>query len=174
VTEPERTFKSARRITYYALLTAIAIVLSAAESLIPVPAPAPGIKLGLANIITLILLMEDRSPAYALAVTVARCVIAALAFGALSTLLFSLAGGVVSCIVMWFLLRLNFIFSTVGVSVAGALAHNVTQLAAASALARDPAVFGYLPVLLVAGVAAGCATGFVAGRLSVIFKINRI
>jgi heptaprenyl diphosphate synthase len=154
-------------------MAAVAVVLSAVETLIPIPAPAPGIKLGLANVVTLTLLIGERSPAYALAVTAVRCIILSLVAGALSTLLFSLAGGLASCLVMWFLLRLNFIFSTIGVSVAGALSHNVAQLAAAAAIAGDAAVFGYLPILLIAGVAAGCATGLITVRMGAIFKIMR-
>lgn len=154
-----------RRIAFCAAMSAAAVALSAAESLVPVPVPAPGVRLGLANVVTLILLAGDRNPAYALSVTVVRCFLAALMFGAFSSLIYSLAGGVVSCMIMWLLTRLDAAFSLVGTSVAGALAHNMTQLAAAAALAGDPAVFGYLPVLLIAGVLTGCATGFAAQRV---------
>ena len=173
MTRPDKSPGSARRIAYYASLTAIAFALSAAEALIPIPVPAPGVKLGLANVVTLIILLGGGNPAYALAVVAIRCTLAAFASGAFSTLLFSLAGGLFSCIVMWFLLRFNFTFGIAGISVAGALAHNVSQLAAAAAIARDLAVFGYLPALLIAGVAAGCATGFIAARVSAISKFMR-
>ncbi|MCL2058918.1 MAG: Gx transporter family protein [Oscillospiraceae bacterium] len=159
-----------RRITYFALMTSVAFVLSAAESMIPVPVPAPGIKLGLANIVTLLLLLDSQYPYYALVVTFARCVLAAAALGAMSTLLFSLAGGIFSCIIMWLLLRFNSPFSATGVSVAGAVAHNLAQLTAASFVSRDAAVFNYLPILLITGVAAGCATGFIALKVRGILK----
>ena len=163
----------ARRIAFYALATAAACVLSGLESMIPLPTPAPGIKLGLANTVTLILLLGGRNPAYAAAVTAMRCILAALLFGALSSLVFSLAGGLASCLVMWALLRLGNAFSPIGASVAGALTHNMSQLAAASLIARDLAIFGYMPVLLAAGAAAGIATGYVALKAnSIICLIN--
>ena len=162
---------NSRQIIYLALLTAVAVVLSAVESMIPVPAPAPGFKLGLANTVTLIILMERRSPICALVVTIARCTLAALLTGAVPSLLFSLAGGIFSCMVMWLLLHFNYHFSVIGASVAGALSHNLGQLAAASALARDSAVFSYAPALMVAGVAAGCATGYIALRINNVIKI---
>ena len=160
--QPERLFGYPRKIAYYAILTSLAFVLSAAEALIPIPAPAPGVKLGLANTVTLFLLLDEHNPVYALIVTIMRCVLVSFALGALSVLLYSLAGGIVSCLVMWILLHFDNTFSVMGASVAGALAHNFSQLAAASFIARDPAIFSYFPVLLVTGAAAGCATGYIA------------
>ena len=170
MSEPGSTRRTVRLVTYYALLTSVAFVLSAAESMIPIPAPAAGVKLGLANIVTLILLLDDRGLVSALAVTTIRCVLTAFAFGTLSTLIFSFTGGITSCITMWLLLHFNYTFSAMGASVAGALSHNLAQLAAASAIARDFAILGYLPILLAAGVAAGCATGYIALRVRNISK----
>jgi heptaprenyl diphosphate synthase len=122
--------------------------------------------LGLANVVTLILLINYRNPLYAFAVTAVRCLLAALILGAMSALLFSLAGGLVSCAAMWLLFRLKAPLSVPGVSIAGALAHNVSQLAAAALLAGDPAVFGYLPILICAGAITGFATGYAASRVT--------
>ena len=154
-----------RRIAYLAVLTSAACVLSAVESMIPIPAPSPGIKLGLANIVTLILLLKERSPVYAAAVTIVRCALTALLLGALSSLIFSMAGGLISCLAMWLLLKAGGVFSPIGVSVAGAISHNMSQLSAAALIARDSAIFGYMPALLIAGLAAGLATGFIALRV---------
>ena len=170
MTDPAKTRRTAHRITYYAIMTSLVYVLSAAESLIPYPAPTPGIKLGLANIVTLILLLNNNNLLYIIIVILLRCVLAAFSFGAFSTLLFSLAGGIVSCMIMWFLLHFNCAFSTMGISVAGALAHNLAQLAAAALIARNPAIFAYMPALLIAGVAAGAATGFIAAKMHKIIK----
>ena len=162
---------SVRRISYFAVLTAAAFVLSAAESMIPVPVPAPGFKLGLANTVTLIVLINEKNPLYALVITIIRCILTTIILGAFSSLLFSLAGGIFSCIVMWFLLRLHFIFSVIGASVGGAITHNMAQLSAAALIARDTAVYSYMPILLAAGMAAGFATGFIAVRINRIIKI---
>jgi heptaprenyl diphosphate synthase len=170
VTEPDAAQWSARRITYFAILTTAAIIISAVESMIPIPAPAPGVKLGLANIVTLILIIDERNPYYALVVTAARCFLTALIFGTFSSIIFSLSGGIISCLIMWCLLHYNFPFSIVGASVAGAIAHNIAQLAAASFIARSASVFSYLPILLITGAAAGCATGFTAVRIRTILK----
>lgn len=155
----------ARLITYISIFTAVAFVLSTVDSLVPIPAPAPGFKLGLANIVTLILLIKNKSPLCAIIVTLLRCLLGAAASGVLSSLLFSLTGGLVSCIVMWFLLHFNYPISLIGVSVAGAFFHNAGQLAAAALIARNAAVFSYLPVLAITGTAAGCATGYAALRI---------
>ena len=144
------------------MLAAIAVVLSAAESAIPVPVPAPGIKLGLANAVTLFMLLNEGNPAYAAGVTLARCVLSALITANFSALLFSLSGGLVSCVLMWMLLQFNFSLSAYGVSVAGAISHNMAQLATASLIARDPAIMGYAPVLLIVGAVAGFAIGYLA------------
>ena len=173
MTTPGASRWTVKRITYYALLTSIAFVLSAAESMIPIPAPAAGVKLGLANIVTLILLLDERNPASALIITSIRCVLAAFALGTLSTLIFSFVGGITSCLTMWLLLNYNSHFSIIGTSIAGALSHNMAQLAAAAAIARDFAILAYLPILVVAGIAAGCATGFIALRVHNIFKSIR-
>ena len=168
--EPQTPRWKIRRIVYYALLTAVAIVLSAAESMLPIPAPAAGVKLGLANIVALVILLDDKNPAPALAVTAIRCALTAFVSGTLSSLIFSFAGGISSCMTMWLLLHFNYTFSTVGASVAGALSHNIAQLAAASAIAHNFAILGYLPILIISGIAAGCAIGFISLRVHKILK----
>ena len=165
--------RAARRAAYFAVLTAAAAVLSAVESLVPVPVPAPGVKLGLANSVTLFVLYKEKKLPGALGVTAARCAIAALAAGSFSSLLFSLSGGLFSCVIMWLLLHYNFALSAVGVSAAGAVSHNAAQLAAASLFARDPAILSYAPVLTLFGTAAGCATGYIYTRIDIIMKTNR-
>lgn len=169
--EPERAYVSVRRVAYFAVLTAIAVILSIIESMLPLPAPAPGVKLGLANMVTLILLLDEPNPICAIGVTVLRCLLSSLLSGVFSTLLFSMAGGLISCILMWFLLHFNYTFSPIGISVAGAIAHNAVQLGIASLIARTPAVFGYLPILLISGIVAGVATGIITVRTRKIFTI---
>lgn len=164
---------NARGLAAYSTLTAIAIILSAAESLAPVPVPAPGLKLGLANVVTLIILMNDSNPMNAFLVTIVRCVLSSLLLGALSTVLFSLAGGLVSCAAMWVLLKRFGVLSPIGASVAGAVSHNITQLAVASLIAGDAAIFGYLPPMLALGAATGTATGYVAVKSKRILNLMK-
>ena len=156
---------TSRKLILYSVFSAAAVALSAVESMIPVPVPVPGVRLGLANVVTLVILLNERTPVPAIAVTIVRCTLSALLLGAFSSLLFSLAGGVISCLIMWLLLHFNFTWSPVGISVFGALTHNVAQLATAALIARNTAVFSYLSPLLIAGAATGFATGFISLKL---------
>ena len=123
----------AKKITLCGLLTALAVVLSLVERLFPLDAvvPVPGVKLGLANVVTLFALTRV-SARDALAVVVCRVAISSLLMGSVTAFLFSLFGGLLSLIVMWALLRAEGTFcSLLGVSVAGAAAHNIGQVIAA-------------------------------------------
>ena len=129
----------AKIITLCGLLTALAIVLSLVERLFPLDAvvPVPGAKLGLANVVTLFALTRV-SARDALAVVVCRVAISSLLMGSVTAFLFSLFGGLLSLIVMWALLRAEGTFcSLLGVSVAGAAAHNIGQVIAAIDLDAD-------------------------------------
>ncbi|MDO5142536.1 MAG: Gx transporter family protein [Eubacteriales bacterium] len=150
-----------RTITTCGLLAALAVVLSLVERLFPLDAvvPVPGVKLGLANVVTLFALTR-LSVREALAVMLCRVTIAALLMGSVSAFLFSLLGGLLSLVVMALLLRLEGRFcSLLGVSVAGAAAHNVGQIAAAMLWLKTTAVLTYLPFLLVMSVPLGLVTG---------------
>ncbi len=145
-----------------ALLVAMALALSYVERLIPLQAviPLPGIKLGLANIVTMFALyfLNARS---ALWVLVARCALGAAFGGGFSALAFSLTGGLLALAVMLLARRLRFL-SVYGVSICGAAAHNLGQVLAAMAMLGSAAVLVYLPLLLCAAVAAGFITGAVS------------
>jgi heptaprenyl diphosphate synthase len=149
--------KSAKKIALCALLTALALTLSYAESFLPLSLliPVPGLKLGLTNIVTLAALyLFGFVPA--LAITLARCFLGAFyAFGPMS-LWFSLCGAVLALCVMTLLKRCRGV-SIWGVSIAGAAAHNLGQILAASVVMQSTAVFAYLPVLLCASVVTGAA-----------------
>lgn len=150
-----------RTITTCGLLAALAVVLSLVERLFPLDAvvPVPGVKLGLANVVTLFALTR-LSVREALAVMLCRVTIAALLMGSVSAFLFSLLGGLLSLAAMALLLRLEGRFcSLLGVSVAGAAAHNVGQIAAAMLWLKTTAVLTYLPFLLVMSVPLGLVTG---------------
>ena len=159
---------SAKRIAYYGAMLGLAIICGYVEMLIPFDFGIPGIKLGLANIVALVLLYKNGFLP-ALAVSVSRVLLIGILFGNVMSVFYSLAGGVLSLIVMYLVKKIPF-FSIVGVSVAGAAAHNIGQLAAALVVIGMKAVMFYLPFLLIAAVITGFLIGLGAGYL--IKRIN--
>lgn len=149
------------RVCRCALLAALALALTALESLIPVPMPVPGMKLGIANIVTVVAAFW-LGPADAVVVLLVRIVLAAMLTGQLATLPFSLVGGALALAVTLALARFSSLDRVRLTAMAAAVAHNVGQIAVAVALTATPAIAFYLPVLLVAGLAAGFLTGTVA------------
>lgn len=149
----------AKKIAFCAVMIALALALSYAERFIPLQLviPMPGIKLGLANVVTLVALYRLKGR-YALAILVPRCILGALFGGGITGLLFSLTGGLLALLVMT-LAKKAPIFSVYGVSVLGAAAHNMGQIFAAMVLLRSVYVAAYLPWLLIAAVVTGILTG---------------
>ena len=150
---------SVRALTRCAVLTALALAISVCEGLVPLSVllPLPGLRLGLANLVTVFALCR-LSPREALGILVARCLLGANLGGNLSALAYSLTGGVLAFLAMWLLLRLPGL-SLFGVCIAGAAAHNTGQILAAMAVLGSPAPVVYLPPLLLAGVVTGAVTG---------------
>ena len=148
-----------------AVLTALALGLSTLENLFPVSllVPLPGVKLGLANIVTVFALYQ-LGAVPALVILVARCLLGSLFAGNASALLFSLMGGIGAMLVMIALRRVRGL-SVYGVSIAGAAAHNIGQIGEAMIVLGGTAVLGYLPVLLGVSLLTGTLTGFVASLL---------
>lgn len=148
-----------------AVLTALALGLSTMENLFPVTAaiPLPGVKLGLANIVTLFALYQ-LGALPALSILVARCLLGAVFAGNFSALLYSLLGGITAMLVMIALKRCSRL-SVYGVSIAGAAGHNIGQIAAAMITLGDTAVLGYLSILLGISLITGTLTGFIAAQL---------
>lgn len=159
-----------KKLALCAVLTALALGLSTLESLFPVSVlvPLPGIKLGLANIVTVFALYR-LGDIPALAILIARCLLGAMFAGNASALLFSLMGGVLAMLTMIVLRRVRGL-SVYGVSIAGAAAHNIGQICAAMVVLGGTAVLGYLPVLLGVSLITGTLTGFVA---SLMFRAMR-
>lgn len=143
---------------FMGLFTALAMVLAYVEVLLPPLFPSvPGIKMGLPNII-IVFLLYRRSAGSAIAVSLLRIALVSMLFGNAMVLLYSLAGGILSILVMILLRRLN-ILSTVGVSVAGGVAHNVGQILIAMLLLDTAEIGYYLIVLTVTGIIAGVFVG---------------
>ncbi len=155
---------SLKKLTLLSLFTTISLAVYAIESAVPPLVPIPGIKLGLANIVTLVLLRRFRA-GDALLVLCCRILLSALLFGQALSLLYSLAGGLASLLVMWLvmkLLRKQWIFLTGAV---GGLTHNTGQLLTAWMITATDGVFAYLPFLVLSGVITGLFTGLCAGFL---------
>lgn len=148
------------------ILVTNAILISFAESLIPVPIPVPGIKLGLANIITMLaIVFLDKKDVFF--IVLARSFVVAILTRGVMMLAFSLTGGLLSALVMWLLYtRLTKHVSIKGISVAGAITHNTVQLVVASFILGQVVVLYYLPVLMISAIVTGLITGSI-GELAI-------
>ena len=148
---------STKKITLSALMVALAMILSYLEAMIPFSFGIPGIKLGLANLVVLTALYLF-GPAQALLISVVRIFLISITFGSMAALVYSLAGGILSFVVMLILSRIKG-FSVIGVSVAGGVSHNIGQLIAAALVVANLNLLFYFPVLLAAGVITGLLIG---------------
>lgn len=154
--------KTTKQLAQCALLISLALVLSYMERFFPIQMliPLPGIKLGLANIVTLVALqcLGNRS---AIVILVLRCILGAVFGGGITGLMFSLTGGIFSVLVMMLAEKCSW-FSIFGVSILGAAAHNIGQICAAMALMQTIYIISYLPWLLLVSVLTGFANGAMA------------
>lgn len=154
--------KKTKRLVLLAMLTSVAMILSYVESLLP-SVGIPGVKMGLANIAVIFALFRFGWKEAA-ALSLVRVVLVSLLFGSVGAMLYSLAGAVLSLAVMALLRRIDR-FSTVGISVAGGVAHNAGQILMAMLILQTKQLLGYLPVLAVSGIAGGVLTGLAAALL---------
>lgn len=146
------------RIAISALFASLALIFSYIEAILPVAPSIPGIKLGIANLVVIIALYRLDSR-YALTINLIRIFLAGFMFSGLYGAIYSLCGCLASFAVMC-LLKRSGLFSVVGVSMAGGVAHNAGQLAAAAFLVSSTEIFYYLPVLIVSGTVSGILIGF--------------
>lgn len=151
--------EKAKKTAQYGLLIALAMVMSFIESLIPIPIPIPGVKLGLANLVTIIglYLIGIRGT---ICVTILRVVLVGFSFGNPYSMIYGLSGAFCSLFVMAFAKKYR-LFSSVGVSILGGIFHNLGQIIFAALVVQTAGVFIYLPML----VAAGCISGMLIGIL---------
>ncbi len=151
------------RVAYFGVFTALALIFSYVEMLIPIQFGVPGIKLGLANLLIVIMLYKC-GPKEALLLSVVRIILSGFIFGNMFSIIYSLAGGILSLAVMAFL-KGRGSFSVMGVSIAGGVCHNIGQLAVAMAVVETYRVGYYLPVLLIAGMLTGMLIGIVSNEV---------
>lgn len=151
------------RAAYFGVFTALALILNYVEMLIPINFGIPGAKLGLANLIIVIVLYKtDWKEALLLSVT--RIVLAGFIFGNMFSILYSLAGGILSLAVQA-VLKKQGSFSVAGVSIAGGVSHNIGQLIVAMIVVETYQVGYYLPVLLISGLLTGLLIGVISGEV---------
>lgn len=151
--------KGIKRMIFLSLLVSIGLALSLFESMMPLPFIAPGAKLGLSNMVILITLVVFGFKE-ALTVGILKSIIFTLATGSVTSLFYSLSGSVLSCILMYIINhRFSNIFSLIGVSIFGAVAHNFGQVLVASLMMSNIRIFSYLPILLLTSLFTGYFVG---------------
>ncbi|HOD92368.1 MAG TPA: Gx transporter family protein [Clostridia bacterium] len=151
-----------KKLTISAIFTALAIAISIAESYIPYSAIAPGVKLGLANVIPMTLLYV-LGPLYAISVQAVRIIVTGLLRGNLVTFFFSFFGGMASTVLCALIKKQKIIeFSVIGLSVIGAVIHNTAQFFTALVILKNINILWYIAILAIFAVIAGVLTGIIA------------
>ncbi|MGI6027821.1 MAG: Gx transporter family protein [Candidatus Heteroscillospira sp.] len=151
----------ANRLTRLALLTTIALIIFTAEAQIPVPVPIPGVKLGLANVVT-VYAAFTMLPGETMMILFVRVFLGSLFTGNMLAMLYSLGGGALCLLVTLPLTKILTRHQMWIASAAGGVFHNLGQLIVAALVMKTLAVFAYLPPLLISGVITGCFTGLAA------------
>ena len=152
-----------KKTALYGLIIAAALVLSWIESQIPPFFPIPGMKIGLTNIIVVLTLYKLGSSS-AMAANVLRIALVSMLFGGIMSMLYSLAGGMLSTVVM-ILLKKTGKFKTVTVSIAGGISHNIGQILVAMLALNTSGIAWYLAALWFTGMASGTLIGILSNEL---------
>lgn len=152
-----------RQSAYFGMFLALSLIFSYVETLIPISFGIPGIKLGLANIVTVTALYyAGTKEAFVLAIL--RNILTGFLFGNLFAIFYSIAGSCFSILIMH-LLKKRGSFSVIGVSIAGGVFHNIGQLLVAMLVVESLSISYYMPVLLTAGILTGAVIGLLVQRL---------
>lgn len=151
------------KVAVFGVFTSLALILSYVELLIPINFGIPGMKLGLANLLVVILLYKG-CPRDALLLSVIRILLSGLIFRNMFSIFYSLGGGLLSLAVMVFLKKTGQ-FTVAGISIGGGASHNVGQLLVAMFVVQTYQVGYYLPVLLIAGVITGAVIGILSAEV---------
>lgn len=167
--------KKLNKMIFLSLLVSIGLALSVLESTIPLPIIVPGAKLGLSNMVILVTLIVFGFKE-GLIVGILKSIVLVLVTGSISSLFYSLSGAILSCIAMYIAYKyfLN-IFSLIGVSIFGAVAHNFAQVTVAVLMMSNSRIYSYLPVLLLTslftGYFVGLSSTYISKNLEKSFKI---
>ena len=152
-----------KKVAMAGMFTALAMIFSYVEVLIPINFGIPGMKLGLANLVVVVSLYTMGAP-MAFAISMIRIMLVSMTFGSLSAMLYSMAGGLLSFAGMVLLKKIPNL-SVVGISVVGGVLHNVGQILVAIAVVENINLISYLPPLLIAGTITGMLIGIVASQV---------
>ena len=152
-----------RKVTYAAILVALAMTFSYIEVLIPINVGLPGMKLGLANLVVVIGFYILK-PQEVFFISLVRILLMGCLFGNGLSLMYSLSGGILSYLIMLLLKNIKG-FSIVGISIAGGVSHNIGQILAAILIIQNNKIIYYLPPLMIAGIITGVLIGFLAKRI---------
>ena len=154
---------TSKKTAIYGLLIALAFIFSYVEFLIPNPF-MPGMKLGLANIVVLTALYSLGSKE-ALILSVVRIVLVGFTFSNMFTMIYSLAGGILSCLIM-ILCKKSKLFSIIGTSIMGGVFHNIGQIIIAIIVVENIRIAYYLPMLLISGAVTGLVIGILGSEIT--------
>ena len=162
--------KKTQKMTFISVLVAQALVLHIVERSIPVPFIAPGAKLGLSNIITVVSIYTLGFKSSLMVITL-RILLSTLLGGSVSSLLYSIAGGMLSLITMYAMKNIGKDnVSIIGVSIVGAFFHNVGQIIIAGLIIQNINIILYLPILTIAGIGTGFFVGITSTYLIMLLK----
>ncbi len=154
---------SAHMAALYGMMIALAFVLSFIETLIPVSLGIPGVKLGLANLVTMTGLFTVGISG-TVVISLLRIILAGLTFGNMFSMLYSLGGWALSLLLMVIARKRNW-FGISGISILGGVGHNIGQICVAALVVQQAGVFFYLPMLLLAGTGAGLVIGILGSMI---------
>jgi heptaprenyl diphosphate synthase len=162
--KPKKAYPTGNRlVALCGVFIALAMILSYLESLIPISAAVPGIKLGLANLVTIVSL-ERLGVKPAVVISTGRIILSGFLFSNLTVIIYSLAGAALSILVMALVSRIK-VFTVTGVSICGAIAHNFGQLIVAAVTLENMKIMYYIAVLGLSGAVFGALIGVLAGYI---------
>ena len=162
--------KKTTKIAFLGMFITLALIASYVESLVPFYFGAPGIKLGLANLITVVLMYRSGWKDAAV-VSILRIALSGILFGNVFSIIYSFCGAFLSLFFMCLLKRMKG-FSVIGISIAGGVLHNLGQLLAAIYLMENGNIMYYFPVLMIAGIVTGLLIG--VGSREVLKRVTQL
>lgn len=167
----EKNSKKVKNIAMCGVLITLSMIFSYIDSLISIPIPVPGVRLGISNIV-IITALYIVGVKEAITVNILRITLTSILFGNATSFWFSITGGMLSIVVMILLKKIE-LFSTIGVSVAGGVTHNIGQIMAAVIIMETDAILYYLPVLLITGTFTGIVVGVLTAMVLKRLKIQK-
>lgn len=154
-----------RKLIYVSLMVSIGLILSIVESMLPIPISIPGFKLGISNIVGLIMLLKYGYKE-GLYVIILKGILFALATGNFMALPYSLSGGILSISIMYISNKhMSRIFSLVGVSILGAVAHNLGQILIGMVIIENWRIISYFPYMAILSIFSGSFIGILSIKL---------